>query len=308
MIVYADLLFLTSLFFDASVLLMTAKVRGLRLPVGRLSAGAVLGASYSLPMVLFPSMEWLYTAAAKVLVSMLVVRISFGFGSLQRFAGALGAFYLVQFAAAGAVFAVHFLLLSSGETMAGLLLRPTGAAAFAVETGLWLSVPVFLLSLWFFRSVLESHSKVRLTRRLTADVEVAVGGTVVRCRGLIDTGNRLVDPVSRAPVLVMEADAWAAHLPARWLSLIREGRADRVLEEAAEGREAFAWPDRLRLVPCRTAGGRPQLLLALKADRVVVLAGDGRFETDGATVALDGGTMDHAGGFAAIIHPLMVTQ
>lgn len=308
MIVYADLLFLTSLFFDASVLLMTARVRGLSLSVGRLAAASVAGASYSLPMFLAPSLEFLYTAAAKVLVSGLVVLIAFGFGSLQRFAGALGAFYLVQFAAAGGVFAVHFLLLSSGDVVAKIMLKPTGAAAFAVETGLWLSVPVFLLSLWFFRSVLDGHARVRLGRRLTADVEATVGRTTVACRGLIDTGNRLVDPVTRAPVMVMEADAWAAHLPARWLALIRNGRADRVLEEAADEDGAFVRPDRLRLVPCRTAGGRTQLLLALRTDRVIVSTGDGRFETAKALVALDGGTMDHAGGFQAIIHPLMVTQ
>jgi stage II sporulation protein GA (sporulation sigma-E factor processing peptidase) len=307
MIVYADLLFLTSLFFDASVLLMTARLRKLRLSPGRLAAGAVLGAAYVIPM-LFPAFGFLYSAAAKAAVSVLIVWLTFGFGSLQRFAGTLGAFYLVQFATAGGVFAVHFLLLSSGDAIAGLLIRPSGAAAFAVETGLWLSVPVFLLSLWLFRSVLQSQSRVELTGRLTADVEVWIGEMKVACRGLIDTGNRLVDPVSGAPVLVMEAGAWAARLPERWLAMIRRGDADLILAEAGEGSVPFAWPDRLRLVPYRAAGGRPQLMLALKPDRIIIRAGDDLHETEKALVALDGGSMDHAGAFQAIVHPMLVTH
>lgn len=307
MIVYVDLLFLTSLFFDASVLLMTARVRGLKLPVRRLAISATLGAAYVLPMF-HPSFGFLYSAAAKLLFSVLVAWLAFGFGSLQRFAGTLGAFYLVQFAAAGGVFAVHFLLLSSGDVIAGLLLRPSGAAAFAVETGLWLSVPVFLLSLLFFRSVLVSQSRVQVSRALTADVEVTIGETTVRCRGLIDTGNRLYDPVTRVPVMVMEAKAWAAWLPERWLAMIRSGDADLVVAEAGEEESDFAWPDRLRLVPSRAAGGRPQLMLALKPDRITVRTGEGSHETDKALVALDGGTMDHAGDFQAIVHPMLVTH
>lgn len=349
MIVYLDLLFLTSLFFDASVLLATAKVRGLRLPAGRLAAGALAGAAYVLPMF-HPSFGFLYTALAKVLVSLLVAWLAFGFGSLQRFIGTLGAFYLVQFAAAGGVFAIHFLLLSAGDVFANMLLRPTGAAAFAVETGLWLSVPVFLLSLWFCRSVLASQSRVQLTRALTADVAVEIGGTTVTCRGLIDTGNRLYDPVTRAPVIVMEAAVWEDVLPGRWLALIRSGAAEVIVAEAAEaawslGRAggeavraggeaacaddgcgngrfgargggkagssaspAWPWPERLRLVPGRAAGGRPQLLLAFKPDRITVRTGESVHESGKALVALDGGMMDPAGGFQAIIHPMLVTH
>lgn len=307
MIVYVDLLFLTNLFFDAFVLLLTARVRRLHLTVRRLAVSALVGAAYVLPMF-HPSFGFLYTTVAKLAFSLFVVRLAFGFHGLQRFAGTAGTFYLVQFAAAGGVFAVHFLLLSSGDVLAGLMVRQTGAAAFALETGLWLSLPAFLLSLWFFRAVFVSQSRVQLSESLTADVEIAIGDVTVACRGLIDTGNRLYDPVSRAPVLVMEAAAWAAHLPDGWLPMIRRGEADLILAEAGEGRVPFAWPDRLRLIPGRGAGGRPQLFLSLKPDRVTILAGSRKYESERALVALDGGTMDHGGGFQAIVHPMLVTH
>lgn len=307
MIVYVDLLFLTNLFFDAAVILLTARVRHLRLTIRRLAVSALVGAAYVLPMF-HPSFGFLYTAVAKVVFSLLVVWLAFGFHSLQRFAGTAGAFYLVQFAAAGGVFAVHFLLLSSGDVLASLMLRPTGAAAFALETGLWLSLPAFLLSLWFFRSVLVSQSRVQLSESLTADVEITIGGTTVACRGLIDTGNRLYDPLSRAPVLIMEAAAWSAHLPEHWMPMIKSGHTDLIVAQAGEGAVPFAWPDRLRLIPGRGAGGKPQLFLALKPDRVSVLTDSRRYDSDRALVALDGGKMDHGGGFQAIVHPMLVTH
>src|SRR5690606_24192208 len=147
-----DLIVLTSICFDTVIVMMTAKLRHLRIQIWRTVLAVFLGAAYT-ALMFAPQFELLYTLLAKLTFAMLVVYVTFGFGSLQHYARNLACFYLVHFAAAGGIFAIHFLLLSSGEVISQLLLTPTGAVGFAIESGLWLSLPACALSLWFLRAV-----------------------------------------------------------------------------------------------------------------------------------------------------------
>lgn len=304
LIIYLDLIFLTNVCFDAAIVIMTAKVRGIQIHVWRTCAAVLLGGSYVLFMF-HPSFAFMYTIAAKLIFSLLVVWTAFGFGSLQFFLRNVGAFYLIHFAAAGGVFAIHFLLLSSGDVMNRLLLQPSGSIAFAVESGLWLSVPVFLCSLWLFRSVFVS--KVRTDAMLTyrAEVEVVIAGTIISCTGLIDTGNQLYDPLTRMPVMVMESEAWREVLPQSWMRLIRNQEVDRIFSELDQA--SFPWRDRLRLVPYRGVNSASQFMLALKPDHVIIRTDNQRYETSRVLVALDSGNLSSGEGYQAIIHPTMVT-
>lgn len=305
MVVYLDLIFLTNIFFDASILMMTAKVRDIRIRIWRTCVAVLLGASYVL-LMFNPAFSILYTAFAKLLFSLLVVLTAFGFGGLRHFLRNTGAFYLIHFASAGGMFAVHFLLLSSGDVMSSLLLRPSGSIAFAVESGLWLSFPVFIASLWFFHSVFITKTRMDAVRSYMAQVRVDIGDVSVTCSGLIDTGNRLYDPLSRVPVLVMESKQWHDVLPATWLKRIQNREADLIFTDLDD--ETFEWKDRLRLVPYRGVNGNSQFMLALKPDKVVVTSDGGVFEASKVLVALDGGTLTDGDVYQAIIHPMLVQE
>lgn len=304
MIVYLDLILVTNVCFDAAILMMTAKVRGLGLRIWRTCAACALGAAYLLLMFV-PSFDFLYTVIAKLLFSLAVVAVAFGFGGLQHYMRNVGAFYLVHFAAAGAMFAVHFLLLSSGETMRSLLLMPSGGVAFAVESGLWLSVPAFLLSLLFFRSVFRSKERADALAACKVEVEVVIKGVAVACGGLVDTGNQLYDPLTRVPVMVMECGPWRGKLPDKWLERVKQRDAERLLAELDDD-DVDGFRDRVRLVPYRGVNGTTRFMLALKPDKVVIRRGDAIHETGRVLVALDGGTMAAGGEYQAIVHPMLV--
>jgi stage II sporulation protein GA (sporulation sigma-E factor processing peptidase) len=138
-----------------------------------------------------------------------------------------------------------------------------------------------------------------------AEVEVQVGEYTSRCAGLIDTGNQLYEPLTRTPVMVMEAAQWEGKLPDDWIAKIRAGRSeDLLLSESASG----DWQDRLRLVPYRGVNKSTQLMVALKPDRVVVTQGESRTETIRTLVGLDGGTLSRDGTYHAIIHPALLAE
>ncbi|MBN2983385.1 sigma-E processing peptidase SpoIIGA [Cohnella algarum] len=125
MTVYVDLVFLTNLAVDGTVLLTTAKVRKLRPGRTRIALSAAAGAAYAAIMFL-ADIPYLYTFGAKVIVSAIMVWIAFGYGGPLRFIRLFGAFYLVNFATLGGVIGISFLLKQTGSPWGSVTVTEQG--------------------------------------------------------------------------------------------------------------------------------------------------------------------------------------
>jgi stage II sporulation protein GA (sporulation sigma-E factor processing peptidase) len=301
--VYLDLIFLTNVLFDAAMIMVTAGIRRTPIRYWRIIAASIIGAIYSI-LMFFPAFSLLFTIFSKLVFSFLLVYIAFGFRSLQHYMRNLGMFYLIHVATAGSVFAVHYLLLSSGEVMRGILLSPSAATAFAIESGLWLAFPVFAGSLFFFRTVFKSSLRTEALTSYIAEVRVEIDTTIRCCKGLIDTGNQLYDPLTRTPVMVMECEQWIDSLPDIWVKRIRSNDVDLII--ASMDKEEFMWSDRLRLIPYRGINRGTQFMLALKPDKVTISINQTTYEINKVLIALDGGKLSVNGSYQALVHPMLV--
>lgn len=303
MVVYLDLIFLANLLIDGAILLVTARVRHIRPSLWRIGASAALGASYVV-MMLAPSLSFLFTFAVKCLFSLLMVALAFGFGGLQTFLRNLGTFYLISFAAAGGMFGIHYLMQSPGEVMNGILLTSSGGLAHRLNIGLLFVALTFAPLIWMFKAVFVSAKRRKEMTHYLAQVRILIDDFEAVCTGLIDTGNQLYDPLTRTPVMVIEAAQWHEVLPDSWLSRIRKCEVDQLI--AGIGTEAFVWQDRLRLIPYRGVNRGTQFMLALKPDKVVVVHNETEIVNEKVLVGLDGGKLCADGSYQAIIHPTLV--
>lgn len=116
------------------------------------------------------------------------------------------------------------------------------------------------------------------------ELEIRIGPNAVHAHGLIDTGNRLTDPLTARPVLIVSPETWT-RLCGRTAGTLgeaqRQDASAAATEKPLEGRWAVmrvppagdltALPpaERLHLVPYRSVGGEG-LLLALRPDAVWV--------------------------------------
>ncbi|MEY9091841.1 sigma-E processing peptidase SpoIIGA [Paenibacillus sp. RC84] len=304
MVVYADLIFLVNVVMDAAVLLVTARTRRLSFKPWKLLLSSALGGSYVLLMFV-PSLSFLFTFAAKIIMSLCMVWIAFGYGSLQRFLRNTGTFYVVNFVAAGGVFGLNYVFQTSGDVMNGLLFSQTGAARFNIRIETWAVIVLGAGSLVLHRLVMAGVKKKEELAVHLAEVSVIVDGADFRCTGLIDTGNQLYDPLTRTPVMVMEASQLGSMLPESWLRRIRAAEVEQIIT-AIGTEEDFVWQDRLRLVPYRGVNRNTQFMLAIKPDKVVITYSSGQVETTKVLVGLDGGQLSGDGAYHAIIHPTLV--
>ena len=185
LVVYIDLIFLMNLLIDASLLLVTAWMRKQKVVLWRLALSAVVGAMYVVMMFL-PELSFLYTFLVKFLFSVVMLWVAFGFGSLQNYLRNMGAFYIVNFAAAGGILGVHYLLQDSGEIWSGIWYSASGGLSFSLKIGVLFILVCFFAVLYGFKRVIDARQRQERIRSFLADLEVRVGDTAITCTGLID--------------------------------------------------------------------------------------------------------------------------
>lgn len=346
MVVYVDIVFLTNFVLDFAMLLAAAKLRGIRPALWRIALSSAIGASYVVFMFV-PELSAFYTFVVKCLFSAAMIMTAFGYKSFMRFAGALAAFYAVNAAAAGTIVGAHYLLQSSHDVWNGILFTQTGAAQYVLGVSLWFVVVAGVAGVLLFRRVNEGARRKERKSEFLVDVSVMIDGASYRCTGLVDTGNHLYDPLTRTPVMVMEASVWKGVFPESWLHAIRSHEADRLiglLEEAdqsaaaagesgsmaggaaagrggkpargsagseggGEGRgaDAFPWRERIRLVPYRGINGGGRFMLAIKPDEVMIKQGDRVSRVAKVFVGVEAGELSADGAYRAIVHPAMMS-
>lgn len=295
------MIFAANLLIDGILLWLTSWLVKMKVSWWRLFLSALVGALYVV-MMFVPELSFLYTFLIKFGLSVLMLWIAFGFRSLQSYLRALGAFYIINFAAAGGIVGVHYLLQSSGDIWNGIIFTSSGGQAYRLKIGIWFVLALLPLVLLLFKLIQSSRRHREQLDSYIGEVTVEIDGVTVTCPGLLDTGNRLCDPLTRIPVMVMEASLWDGHLPVSWKGRLTQTGADQLVLEA-DG-QSFAWQDRIRLVPYRGVNrGGASFMLALKPDSVIIQLGGDTFCSRRVLIGLDGGTLSGDGAYRAVIHP-----
>ncbi|HEY2493941.1 MAG TPA: sigma-E processing peptidase SpoIIGA, partial [Paenibacillus sp.] len=225
MIVYIDLIFMTNLLIDGSLLWLTGWMRKITMQWWRLLLSAVVGALYVM-MMFVPQLSFMFTFLIKFGLSLIMLWVAFGFRSLQNYIRNIGTFYIINFAAAGGIIGIHYLLQSSSELWSGIWFTTSGGLSFELKIGFWFIFIVFFIVMIWFKIVQSSRNKLVNRHTYLGEVTVHIGGKSVNCTGLLDTGNQLSDPLTRMPVMIMEVTLWEDHLPASWKGKLAEGEAD----------------------------------------------------------------------------------
>lgn len=254
--IYADLLFLVNFILDLILLYAVSRFGAFATSRKRLFFGALAGAAYGVLMI-FPSLSFLGNFFFKLLASLLIVRIAFVYQSKKKYFSAVAYFYLISFAMAGAVMGGTALLEGMGITNTGFTFT-----AFALIFALLICLLLSKIGTDYIKKNFHRNSYVEM-------IDISFQGKNARVNALIDTGNELVDPVSKRPVIVAEFDAVKDILPYPLQDAFkRYGKSDvtKILSELIEKPVVKS----LRLVPFSSIGKNNGLLLGFKPDDIIV--------------------------------------
>ena len=245
MVVYADVLVLTNFYIDYLLLLATEKLCRVRVRFRRRLLGAAVSALFSLAVFL-PVAAPVLSLAVKVVAACTTVLVAYGRARVWVFARRMLCFLAVTYGFAGVVLAVQLWLGPEG------VLVVHGSVYWDVSPLLLLSATTACyLALWGYRRFFRRSASGEVALCLV----VSHGGRKESLCALYDTGNRLFEPLSGDPVLVIDRD-FATRL-------LGGEAADRLLRCEVD---AAVCPG-FRLVPYQAVGGRG-VLPAFRPDRV----------------------------------------
>lgn len=291
-VIYVDtLLLLAALSFVMDYLLLwaTAKVTKVHFAPLRLAGGALVGAAY---FVLYYLSErgaigyygWLRFWPSVLAASFLMILLAFYPLRVQRFLRVTGYFYVITLTSGGAGIAAGYAL---GWGVAWRLLVSIAAILLTAELG-W---GVVQKSLW--------------QRLYQVPLEIVLFGERVVTTALLDTGNRLRDPVSGAPVAVVEHQVIAHLFPEHLEEAIRRmERGD--LSEIGRVLSSAQWSARFRVVPYTALGKEKGLLVGFRPDEVWVTVEGKRVHLDRVIVGIYHRRLDPEGAYQALVHPEMI--
>jgi len=289
--IYIDVLVAVNIFINYFLLLATAKFLAVRRVRLRILAAAVLGAVYSLTMLL-PSIHMVLSLLIKLVMSATLVFVAFPKGCIKQFLKLLACFYVMNFAFAGLMMALWYFVSPQGMVIKNSIV--------------YVSISPIILIV----ATVVCYILIRIIYRFIGKHEVWGGyctvdiyrsEKMITCTAKIDTGNQLVEPFSHYPVIVMEFEPLFPLFHNDMRTFFQEKQWAH--PNYAVGKETIP---KIRMVPFQTISGIG-VLPAFSPDKVVIKSAKKQIETDDVYVAVCQEKITNDG-FQALLNPDLFTQ
>lgn len=243
MIVYVDILIVLNLIVDYLLLNASATFLSMRVRTFRLISAAVIGAFSSL-YIFIPNVSLLFEGVYKFFICALMSITAFGYGSFRRYLKASAVLFIITCGYAGAMFAVWHIFRPNGMVI------NNGVVYFDISPLVLIIVTV--VSYFVFIFMYKILSRTAKTAE-SCNIELYADGKTNSFRGILDTGNSVVDMFGSSEIIVADK------------SVLEElfGETD-----INKNKEIL---NRYRLIPCSTVSG-DGMLEAFRCDKANVSA------------------------------------
>jgi stage II sporulation protein GA (sporulation sigma-E factor processing peptidase) len=215
--------------------------------------------------------------------------IYFAFGKISRkkYLKAVFYLYLLSFIVIGTILS---------------LLNIYGISLFQVEKNmiksLMLGIIVLILLGKFGWSLFQNYITPEV---FLVPIKIMIASDVVNIKGLVDTGNKLVDPLTKVPVIVLEINHIYSLLPQKLVDEIRCNQTD--LLNIINSFNDFDWGHKIRVLPFSDLGQEHGMLLGLKPDNIIITYKNKLIQTDQVILGLTDHKLDQEEKYEALINP-----
>ncbi|TYR82831.1 sigma-E processing peptidase SpoIIGA [Priestia megaterium] len=296
--IYLDLIWLLNFGLDAILLMLCATVLKRKYKWWRLCIGAFIGSLIVL-LMFTPFSNVMLHPVIKILFSIFMVLVTFGYKRLRFFLENVLTFYFATFVVGGGLLGVHFLF--DDQYLVVNQMVDTQSPQFGDPIS-WLFVCIgFPLLVYFSKARVDDLRMKNITFDQLVDVTILINNQTIEVRGLIDSGNQLVDPLTKTPVMIVTAQSVEQILPSSLLELSKNVQSFSHNEEIEH-----EWYSRVRFVPYRSVGQANQLLLALKPDSVKIVHQSQVIEVSKVLVGISHTTLSVEQQYESIVHPKLL--
>ncbi|GGL44716.1 sigma-E processing peptidase SpoIIGA [Sporolactobacillus putidus] len=297
MVLYLDAVWLLNLLIDASLLQLTALMLKRRTNRIRFWLGAFTASS--IVLILFTPLAFLVDhPLGKFLFSLFIIFVTFGFRRLSVFVQNLAAFYFLAFGIGGGLFALHYFFQSDSFYANSRFLTTLNYG----DPISWIVIVTGFPFLWFFSKKRIDQTVVRKWQSSTgAELIIQMHNLTIKAKAIIDSGNKLYEPLTRFPVMFLSRDACKDALPSALFQTASDPESMLIREDLPDDLK-----NRLALIPFMAVDGSRQFTAAIRPDQVLIMHEGKLIECRKVYVALTEHTLSSSGDFDSILHPDML--
>ena len=208
MTVYLDVIWLLNFLFDSLLLYLTGLILKRTFKKRNIFIAGFLGSL----IVFAPFTPFAFVLSSpfiKILISMMMIWIAFGYKRLRNYTLNLSVFYLITFAMGGAMIGTHYLLRFNFDLSNSIFLASMRGFGDPIS---WIFVVLgFPILMFLSRRTFDQWENVKIQYDQLVEVELFINSNTVKLKGLVDSGNQLYDPLSKRPVMIVSLEK-AAHL------------------------------------------------------------------------------------------------
>jgi len=282
------------------ILWFVAIVLNLKKRFWRITAGAAVGCLFLLS-VLSSNFAFLENAFSKLIISFIMIIVSFSPNHFREFLKIMGFFYLVSFMVGGGAFALFYLFDLKETIYNGFLLINH------ISIPWWILLVSSIVLFLFFKYLWPLIYHILEKSALIIPIKIEFGGKTLETKALIDTGNELHDPISDYPVVIIEFNEIKSLFNPNLQKLLSESDEDN-LSSIAEYFSNTVWSTRLRLIPFESIGRKKGLMLGFKPDSITFSFNNKVINVKNAILAIYQRSLSPDGSYKALLNPDMLNE
>ncbi|NLC62783.1 MAG: sigma-E processing peptidase SpoIIGA [Thermoanaerobacterales bacterium] len=300
MIIYFDILFLINLIMNFVILYFVGLVLNLSKNPFRILIGALIGCVFLLS-VFSQTLYFLDSLIFKVLVSVLMISVSFHPKALKDFIKQLGFFYLISFMVGGGALAFFYFFNLSSFFPKGILLINN------ISIPWWIllisSLSLFVVFKYIWPLIYHMLSK----DALLVPVSIFLDQKKICINALIDTGNDLHDPLSDYPVIIVEFDAVKDMFTSEIQNFLKSSCEDNLkqIDKTISGSEL---EHRFRLIPYESIGKSKGLMVGFRPDLVTIFFNNKLVQAKKTVIGIYQRTLSSDGKYHALMNPDLLRE
>lgn len=263
MTIYLDIIFLENFILNLIILIAVSVITKAKRNYIKIVIASLIGSVYAIFYYLI-RMNLIIEFFMKILLSFVMIYVSFYPRTLKDFLRKVLIFYLTSFVFGGGAIAIIYMVNSGKVSIQnGIII-----GSYSIKTIFIGIIIAFIIIVISFRLVKSKISK----KDLFGEIKIIVNKKVVKTTAMIDTGNMLKEPITNIPVIVVEKDILNKVIPEIILNNIENILGGDFTKISNEIENEYI--SKLKVIPYMSLGKENGMLLGIKADEASFIDGD----------------------------------
>ena len=253
MTIYLDIVLIENILLNYIIILSTAIISKEKINFIRIVISSIVGGIFCILNYIFQIPMYLETIL-KIIISIIMMKIAFN--KNKKFIKTLMFFYLVSFTFGGIAFMLLFIISPqnvklNGNTLIGIY--PLKVTILAGAFG-------FMIISIIAQIIKNKYEK----KTMICDLEIFYKGNCKKIKSMLDTGNLLKEPLTKADVIVVEKECLYGIINKEILENINEIIKGSWLEDS----NVHSY--KLKVIPFSSLGNENGILIGFKPDYIKV--------------------------------------